>query len=202
MKLVFIGLQISASQMYYNNEEVFDGNDNMLSIWRHYGTIMEPVRTTACRIGRRQNSSCQVFYRFSRNLTSTPPANMTPLHFTLCPLNFCFSFSSAKWCSPKLAQFWDQMHCRICPKNYHSHLPAVVGEDPTSQLHRSALLIILWPYLKLTLLYIHRRSVWNKTHWSCLHLTCSQHSYIHCNTRMIYTAIIKPNLNLVPLLYW
>lgn len=49
MKLVFIGLQINASQMYYNNEEVFDGNDNMLSIWRHYGTIMEPVRATAYR---------------------------------------------------------------------------------------------------------------------------------------------------------
>ena len=40
MKLVFIGLQINASQMHYNNEEVFDGNDNILSIWRHYGTIM------------------------------------------------------------------------------------------------------------------------------------------------------------------
>ena len=117
---------------------------------------------------------------------------------------FCFfSFSSAKWCSLNLAQFWDKMHCRICPKNYHSHHLAVVGDDPTSLLYRSALLIILWPYLKLTLLYIHLRSVCNKTHWSCLHLTFPQHSYIHCNTRTIYTAIIKPNLNLaVPLLYW
>ena len=205
MKLVFIGLQINASQMHYNNEEVFDGNDNILSIWRHCGTIMEPVRATACRIGRRQNSSCQVFYSFSRNLTRPPSANVTLFHFTLCPLIFWvfFSFSSAKWCSLNLAQFWDKMHCRICPKNYHSYHLAVVGDDPTSLLYRSALLIILWPCLKLTLLYIHLRSVCNKTHWSCLHLTFPQHSYIHCNTRTIYTAIIKPNLNLaVPLLYW